>query len=218
MKTLDWKSLEEAKILVIGHDPRLQLSDTLASYVFFADYYFKSEPKGGAEKRKYGLAKSAFEHILYLTNNKFKAEQIYLTNLCNEALPHAPKGKTVLIPEEKAINGINNIKQILSTNPSIELIFPMSLQVNYWLQKLEFYDGSNEFVANTEPKIVGLKNTPPYFEPMKSGTFKLVCGNKYKSKNSNHIVIPILHTKNFPLTNNFKTYEACYQMIKEYFI
>ncbi len=217
MKTLDWKSLEDAKILVVGHDPRLQLSDTIAPYVLFANYYFKPEPKSGAEKRKYGLAKSTFEHILYLTNNKFRPEQFYLTNLCNDALPHAPKGKTVLIPKEKAKNGINNIKQILSTNPSIELIFPMSLQVNYWLQKLGFYAGSVDFITSTEPKIIGLNNSQPYFEPKRSGTFKLVCGNIYKAENTMHTIIPILHTKNFPLKNNFKTYEACYQKIKEYF-
>ena len=217
MKTNDWKSLDDAKIVVVGHDPRLQVSDTIATYAFFADYYFKPEPKSGSEKRKYGLAKSAFEHILYLTNNKFTPEQIYITNLCNDALPHAPKNKTVLIPKDKAIDGISNIRQILTTNPSIEIIFPMSQQVNYWLQKLEFYAGRKEFVENSEPKTKGLINTPPYFEPKKGRAFKLVCGNQYKVVNNKQLVIPILHTKNFPLKHNFKTYEDCYQKITEYF-
>lgn len=60
MSTKDFKPHKPAKVLIIGHDPRLQSSDTKAEYVLFADYYFKTDIKGGAEKRKQGLAKSLY--------------------------------------------------------------------------------------------------------------------------------------------------------------
>lgn len=100
--TKDWKAKDVAKILIIGHDPRLQNSDIISEFVLFANYYFKDIPNSQSEKKKYEIAKSTFEQIAYLTQDKFKAENIYITNLCNSALKHAPKGKTVLIPKEKA--------------------------------------------------------------------------------------------------------------------
>jgi len=42
--TKDWKAISEAKLLLIGHDPRFQESDTISEYSLFADYYFKPEP------------------------------------------------------------------------------------------------------------------------------------------------------------------------------
>jgi len=110
MKTLDWEPKENApRALLIGHDPRLQLSDTQAEYVLFANYYFDKTIRDKAFKRKYGLATSAFTQISHITNGKIKPEEIYITNLCNSALPHAPKGKTVYIPEVKAIAGVEII-------------------------------------------------------------------------------------------------------------
>lgn len=34
----DYGELSKAKVLVIGHDPRLRANDTIAEYYFFADY------------------------------------------------------------------------------------------------------------------------------------------------------------------------------------
>ncbi|MEI8205034.1 MAG: hypothetical protein WCH34_18595 [Bacteroidota bacterium] len=215
--TQDWKSIEPAKIILIGHDPRLQESHTIASFVMFADYYFRPEPKINSEKQKFGLAKSAFVQVTYLTSGKFKPEQIYLTNLCNNALPHAPKGKMVFIPKAEAEKGIKNIKKILKDNPTIEYIFPMSLQVNYWLQKLNFYDSMTTFVSDTEPKIKGVENDPPYFEPKKSSTFLMVCGHLYTVNDGKQTLIPILHNKNFPIKRNFIAYQVNYNEILAYF-
>ena len=36
--------LKNAKVLVIGHDPRLQNSNALANKAFFGDYYFEAIP------------------------------------------------------------------------------------------------------------------------------------------------------------------------------
>ena len=217
METKDWKSTEIAKVLLIGHDPRLQKSDTIAEYAFFADYFFNPLPRMNSEKRKYSLAKTTFDYIVNLTNEKFKPENIYITNLCNSSLNHSPKGKTVLIPEDKAKFGMGNIKRILKENPTIEYIFPMSLQVNYWLQKLDFYYSDSDFIELTEPLEKGLNNNPPYFQPKSLRTFLLICGKKYKINDGSQTIIPILHSKNFPLKKNFQTYENSINIIKEYF-
>lgn len=59
MQTLDWKPKEYTpRALLIGHDPRLQISDTQAEYVLFANYFFDNTIKDKAFKSKYGLAAS----------------------------------------------------------------------------------------------------------------------------------------------------------------
>jgi hypothetical protein len=217
MKTEDWKPEEPAMVLVIGHDPRLQKSDIQASYALFADYYFKPIPNKANEKKKYGLAKATYDHILFLTNNKIESKTIYITNLCNDGLPHAQKGKTVLIPKEKAQEGLNRIIKILEDYPTIEYIFPMSLQVNYWLQKLGFYRSDDDFVVKSEPKEAGMRNNEPYYEPIKSKTFLMICGNRYRPINGSQVIIPILHSKQFPLNQRTEAYKAAYERIRSYF-
>jgi len=217
MRTNDWKSREKAKVLVIGHDPTLQNSEERAPFVLFANYFFEDKPKKYPELQKFKLAKSTFDQITEVTNGIIKPEEIYVTNLCNVPLLRAPKGKTVFIPEIKAIEGLKNIQTILNENPTIEYIFPMSLQVNYWLQKLDFYNSKTDFVIETEPKAKGIKNENPYFEPKKTKTFLKICGNQYKTKNGNQIIIPILHSKNYPIKGNFTAYKEKYENIKNYF-
>lgn len=218
MKTLDWKPKEQApRALLIGHDPRLQNSDTQAEYVLFANYFFDNTIKDRSFKSKYGLAASAFNQLTDITNGKIKPEEIYITNLCNSALPHAPKSKTVYISEDKAITGFENIKRIVKENPSIEYIFPMSLQVNYWLQKLGLYQSSIEFVKNSSPKTIGVHNEPPYYEPVGKSPFLMICGNRYQVAGGTQTVIPILHAKCFPLNKQFRAYEPAYEKIRNYF-
>ncbi|MBP8993836.1 MAG: hypothetical protein KBG30_08500 [Bacteroidales bacterium] len=218
MKTLDWKPKEHnPRALLIGHDPRLQNSDTQAEYVLFANYFFDKTIKDRAFKSKYGLATSAFNQITNITNGKIKPEEIYITNLCNSALPHAPKGKTVYIPEDKALAGVENIKRIIEENPSIEYIFPMSLQVNYWLQKLGLYQSSAEFVVISTPKTIGIQHEPPYYEPTGKSPFLLICGNRFQVTGGTQTVIPILHAKCFPLNKQFRAYEPAYERMSSYF-
>jgi hypothetical protein len=218
MQTLDWKTQEHTPIaLLIGHDPRLQNSDTQAEYVLFANYYFDKNIRDRAFKRKYGLAASAFNQISHITNGKIKPEEIYITNLCNSALPHAPKNKTVYIPEDKAIAGVENIKKIIEENPSIEYLFPMSLQVNYWLQRLGLYQSNTEFVVESTPKTIGIQNESPYYEPIGKSPFLLICGNRYRVTGGTQTVIPILHAKCFPLNKQFKAYEPAYERMRLFF-
>lgn len=213
----DWGNLKTAKILVIGHDPRLKQSDTIAEYCFFADYYLKQNITGNVDRRKKGLASSVFNLVSDLTNNKFSPDEIYITNLCNEVLPHAKQGKTVYIPENKAKDGIKRIENILSSS-NIEYVFATSLQVNYWLQKLGFYSSNNKFLLDTQPKEDAIDSGYPYFEVNKKGTFKQICGNIYSINNYNAKIIPILHPKQYPLSTVMKGhYGESYEYIKTYF-
>ena len=217
MKTKDWKPSGTPKALVIGHDPRLQESDTIAPYALFADYYFNPIPTKPSEKRKYGLAKVTYDQITYITNSKIKPDTIYITNLCNYPLSHAPKRKMVYIPKDKAQEGLDNIIKILAELPTIEYIFPMSSQVNYWLQKLGFYDSNDSFIARSEPREKGIKFDPSYFAPKYSRTFLLICGNIYSPIGRQQKIIPILHSKQFPLNKKTIKYNLCYDRIREYF-
>jgi hypothetical protein len=214
--TKPWGDPNKAKVLVIGHDPRLQASNTLAGYCLFADYYEKYHsralPTTRTELSKYQLAKSVFDCIGDLTADKVNYKELLITNLCNKALGHAPPNKTVLIPEDKAMEGLTEIRNLLK-NSQVKLIFPMSQQVNYWLQKLGFYSGDSIFLAKSEPKENGKKNTQPYYQPQETNVFKLICGNEYIS-DIQYKTYPILHTKNYPLKGKFTVYEENYARCK----
>jgi hypothetical protein len=215
----DWNPLEHngvtPKVLLIGHDPRLQSSDNEAEFALYSNYYFEKKTLKGSEKRKYGLAASSFKQVTDNTNNKFRAEEIYVTNLCNNFLDHAPKGKTVLIPESIAKEGCERILEILSKYKTIEYIFPMSQQVNYWLQYFGFYDKDTDFLEKAAPKQVGIDNKPPYYEAIKQkdAPFLDICGNVYTLKTGQKL-IPILHSK---LYGKSPSYFPCYERIKEHF-
>lgn len=216
LRCKDWGDLSKAKVLLIGHDPRLQESDTIAEYCFFADYYFKQVSKI-QDRRKQGLAKSAFNLVMDLTNGKFSVGEIYITNLCNDELPRTNEGETVYIPQEKAEEGIQRINNILS-NSNIEYVFATSLQVNYWLQKLGLYSSDNEFLYETHPRKSGLINEGAYFKPKKPKSFKKICGNIYDINNHDAKLIPVLHPKLYPLNARMREhYYEHYESIKRFF-
>lgn len=205
--------LTQAKVLVIGHDPRLTRSKTIAEYAFFADYYSNPIPEKVSEKRKYELAKAVYEYIYELTGNKYSKDEIYITNLCNTALSPV-KGRTVYINEESAKLGLEEIRQFLSDS-NIEIIFAMSQQVNFWLQKLGFYSSNNAFLSDSEPKIEGVNSNPSYFVAKKQGAFKSICARVYLA-DGKYKIVPILHIKNWPLKSEacIIAYEDSYRGLK----
>ena len=215
----DWNPLFEKgvapRVLLIGHDPRLQLSDTIAEYALFSNYYFEEVPKNRVDKRKFGLAEKSFEQILDITNHRFRADEIYVTNLCNESLVHAPQGKTVLIPENVAKEGYERIATIIYKYKTIEFIFPMSQQVNYWLQHFGLYQTPTDFMNKAKPKQKGIDNNPPYYEAVKQRDhpFLEICGNVY-NLNTGQKLIPVLHTKQY---GRLVTYSHCYEQIRKFF-
>jgi len=217
MRTLPYGNPKIARVLVIGHDPRLQESDTVAEYAFFADYYFRPIPASGSEKRKYGFASSVLSCINHLTAGKYRDEELMITNLCNEALPHTPKGKTVLIPESKAEEGLAHIRQLL-VRSKIEVIFAMSLQVNYWLHNLRFCLHDSTFVDLATPRESACYGPNPYYSPKKHKAFQLVCGREYMA-DGKYRLYPILHVKQWPLKGAVKSaYWDAYETYRNYFL
>lgn len=212
MATKPWIPAEP-KILVIGHDPRLQDYDTIAEYALFSDYHFMTQSNGGGFASKKGLADSVFNCIHEITNNKFSDDEICVTNLCNNALPPCEK-RTVFIPQQEAEEGIKAIQNLLSDNPTIQYIFAMSEQVNYWLQKLGFYPEVKEFIEKAEPDSnCAFKGC---YQPKKGGAFLSICGEQYKVNKGTQTIIPILHVKCYPLKGNFAAYQSNYDKIKKY--
>ena len=214
----DWNPLVELnvipKVLLIGHDPRLHNSKDEAEYALYSNFYFNKEVlKSCSEKRKYGLAAKSFDQILDITNGRFKTEEIYVTNLCNKFLPHtARKGQTVYISETNANDGYKRIVAILSQYKTIEYIFPMSQQVNYWLQYFGLYHTDTDFLENAKPKQKGVESKPQYYEPVRQKAFLKICGNVY-SLSIGQKLIPILHTKAYENA----AYNLCYERIREFF-
>ena len=101
MRTKDWKAINNAKVLVVGEDSNLQWSETVPEYVMFADYYFRGFPEDHGERSRNVEARNLFNYITKLTGNQMTPEDFYITNLCNDNLEPAPKGKRVLIPKIK---------------------------------------------------------------------------------------------------------------------
>ncbi len=185
-----------AKLFIIGHDPRLQRSDTETKHVFFLDLLESPPPQASPERAKYSLARSTIEYIMLLIGWRLPITEMYFTNLCNEFLEHAPKGQTVLIPNDVADRGIKDIDYAIKKGAP-RLILPMSLQVFYHLAR-------TNFVPNTDLRIqVFLEKAKPnkkhrqrkaYKESGKA-PFLDVCGDVFY--HSNIPVVPILHVKSW---------------------
>ena len=93
--------LSRATILVIGHDLRLQDSDAEAEVTLFMDYLLRPKPAQPSKARKYELAQAVVHYVAALAGREVHLEELYVTNLCNEFLPHAPAGSTVYIRMRK---------------------------------------------------------------------------------------------------------------------
>ncbi|BEG99435.1 hypothetical protein [Bacteroides sedimenti] len=218
MRSKDLKSANPAKVLVIGEDSNLQWTDTVTKYAMFADYYFRSFPEDHGERSRNVEARNLFNHLTYITLNSINPDEMYITNLCNDYVEPAPKGKRVLIPEEKAIRGLEHIEWILEQNPSIELILPMSLQTNYWLQRLGFYGGDEDFLHGAQPRRVGMESIQPFYQPVDGKAFRTIIGNIYDAKSHPVKVIPLLPTKDYPLKDkNLELYAEAYEKIRAFF-
>lgn len=218
MRSKDWKAVKTAKVLLVGEDSNSQWSDDVSEYVMFADYYFRDFPADHGERSRNVEAQNLFAHLNGATAGRFKPDEVYVTNLWRESLPRAPKGKRVLIPEAQAKVGLDHIDWILIANPTIEWVVPMSMQVNYWLQKLGFYGGGDAFITAAEPRRTGMASEPPYYQPVDGKAFQQVCGKIYEAKERPVKVAPVLAAKDFPLRErNLEQFGAAYKQLDEYF-
>ena len=192
----------KSRVLVIGHDPRLRDSDALANHAFFADLFFKPIPARGSELAKYGLAKAIYSYIGELTSYRYTASQMVLTNLCNDHLPHAPKGRVVLIHEAEAKRGLADIRRLISL-ARFELVFAMSEQVNYWLHALGFCVSRGGFLLKSAPKERGVQHNPPYYEPKEPRAFQSIAYLRHETT-AGIPVYPIVHVRSWPLRGPFQ--------------
>ena len=178
----------------------------------------RRKPDNAPERAKYRLAEATFTYIAHLTSLRYAADQLVFTNLCNAAVPHAPANRTVYIPEQQAEAGIDSIRSILRRS-RIEVVFAMSQQVNYWLQRFGFYTPVPEFLENAEPKSRGVNSQPPYYEPRRSRAFLSICGNRYQT-DEGPALFPILHVKSWPLRGAqakayTKSFDSCVNELKQ---
>ena len=83
--------------------------------------------------------------VSHLAGRQVDLSEIYATNLCNEFLDHQPGSGTVLIPEDKAQKGIEEIAKTVESG-HFKVILPMAVQPFYNLCKFGFVDERNELV------------------------------------------------------------------------
>ncbi|MFI3320870.1 MAG: hypothetical protein SNH01_09435 [Rikenellaceae bacterium] len=217
MKTADWSSIVTTKVLLVGENSTLQWKDEVLEHAMFLDYYFRHAPYDLGERSRYSEAKTIFETLQELTCGVCRPEQVHGTLLSNNQLQRPPKGKHILIPERDAREGVEHIKWILKKNPTIEYIFVMGLQTNYYLQRFGLYECgelTEPFLKGAEPRRVGLSSYNPFYQPVNAKPFREVCFRRYGVKGFPNVqIIPILPVKSYPLvgselTNFGESFEA----------
>jgi hypothetical protein len=206
--------INTATILVIGHDPRLQRSQAEASVAFFLDYLDYPCPTSRSEARKYDLAKALWEYINELADRTVPLAKLYVTNLCNELLEHTPGSGTVLIPDNKAQLGSEEIVKAAAAG-DFKLILPMAVQPFYHLCRLGFLDEDSEVVKSF---LVGARPRPDKAAEsiyVQSGRapFLNVCGQRFHHRGVP--VIPVVHVKQWPLRPRMRRYAEPMQRAKE---
>ena len=199
MRTKDWKAINTPKILVIGEDSNLQWSETVAKYAMFADYYFRGFPEDHGERSRNVESRNLFNYVMRLTDHQLTPEDVYITNLCNDDVEPAPKGKRTFIPEEKAQKGIEHIKWILSENPSIKCILA-------------------DFLRAAEPRRNGKESLSPFYQPVDGKAFTMICGRAYDATDFPVKVFPVLPAKDYPLSDqNLDRYAKALDQVVNYF-
>ena len=199
-----------ARVFVIGHDPRLQISDAQAETVFFLDYLEPARPTSGPEAAKYGLASATVKYMEHLTGGTVPLAEMYFTNLCNEFLPHPRKRGTVLIPDEVAERGIAEIEKALRQGKP-HVIIPMSLQVFYHLARAGFVAMGDDLHAAFLQKATPKRKYAEGGAYMETGRapFLDVCGRRFL--HGDIPVVPVLHVKSWSSRRHGEAYESAMQ-------
>ncbi len=222
IKTADWGSLLTTKSLLIGENATLQWKDEVVEHAMFLDYYFEHAPYDLGERSRWSEAKAIFEALLDMSSGVVLPQEVHGTLLSNEILPRPPKGKHLLIPQREAIEGAKHIKSVIEKNPTIEYIFVIGLQANYYLQRCGLYscgEESESFLRGAEPRRVGLTSRDPFYQPVDAKPFRKICFNRYEATSYTGVtVIPILPIKSYPLTgNDLEAFGENYERLKASF-
>ena len=200
--------IHTATILVIGQDPRLQRSQAEAETAFFFDYLARPRPASRSEARKYDLAKAVWDYAGDLAGRDVSLEELYVTNLCNQFLDHTPGSGTVLIPDDVARRGVEQIAQTVADG-DFKVILPMAVQTFYGLCRWSFIDeGDSELIVRF---LKGARPRPSKAEQgvyVQSGSapFLAVCGRRFHHRGVP--VVPIVHVKQWPLKPRMVKYKG----------
>lgn len=217
-KTQDWSSVITPKVLIVGENSTLQWSEEVIDHVMFLDYYFRHMPYDHGERSRYVEARSVFDAITALSAGRYRPEQVYATNIAMDELVRPPRGKHLLIPEKSARQGVAHIRNILKDNPSIETVFAMSIQTNYWMQHIGLYGGDADFLHGAQPRNVGITSPLPYYQPVNAKVFGDICGRIFDIEGAEAKLIPILAPKDHPLSEvNYERFGAAYESVRQYF-
>jgi hypothetical protein len=194
-----------SSILIIGHDPRLQYSQAQAQVAFFLGYLARPRPSSASEARKYDLARALWDYVQGLTGRTLALDELYVTNLCNEFLDHVPGSGTVLIPDDKAQRGAEEIADAVAKG-TYSVIVPMAVQPFYHLCRFGFIDENTEqvrrFVAGARP--LASKAAQGIYQQSGTAPFLSVCGQRFHHQGVP--VVPIVHVKQWPLTTRMARY------------
>jgi hypothetical protein len=189
--------LDSAAILVIGHDPRLQRSQTEAEFAFFMDYLTRPRPTLRSEQRKYDLAEAVANYVTELAGRPVALKELYVTNLCNEFLDFTPGSGTALIPDDRARQGVEEITNAAAIG-NFKIILPMAVQPCYHLCRLGFIDEDTErvrrFVTGARPRA--FKAAQGIYVQSGSAPFLAMCGQRLHHRGVP--VVPIVHVKQWP--------------------
>jgi hypothetical protein len=198
-------NIEQANIMIIGHDPRLQNSQAEAEYAFFLDYLLRPRPGRASEARKYDLAHALLSYISEVADQEIPLESLYVTNLCNEFLPSTHGRGTVLIPEDHAEKGMSFICQAIS-QCHLRLILPLSLQVSFHLGRLCFFDETDERILNfvRQARPASIKANQGAYVSVGTAPYLEMCGRRLHHHGIP--VVPMLHVKQWPLGARMKRY------------
>jgi hypothetical protein len=179
-----------AKVLVVGHDPRLQRSDAEAEYAFFFEF-LKRSPKNRGEVQKQGLARAVRAYLKWLAGYEIPLDQLYVTNLCNEFIERQQSG-VIYIPEAQARHGVQSLTDTVAQG-QFKVIIPMAEQTFYWLCQLGFVEDADErvqtYIQIAQPKVAKAK-LGVYVKSGKA-PFVTVCGQRFHHQGVP--IIPILH-------------------------
>lgn len=223
MRTSDWASILSPKILLVGENSTLQWKDEIIEYVMFLDYYFRPKPYDLGERSRYSEAKTIFDYLKEITGGICRPEQLYGTILSNDIHQRPPKGKHIFIPDRSAQNGVMHIKRLLTEHPTIEYVFVIGLQTNYYLQKYKLYSCGDtlteKFIKGAEPRRAGVSSVEPYYQPVDAKPFRDICYNMYNINGFEKVkIVPILPVKYYPLKDTeLKNFGENFERLKDYF-
>lgn len=190
--------LRTASILVIGHDPRLQNSQTEARFAFFFEYLQNARPTAPSEAEKYDLANAVWQYMNQLAHQDLPLDALYVTNLCNHFLERGEVRGTLLIPDTLAQEGVRQIEQIVAQG-HFKIIVPLSLQTFYHLCRLNFLDEDTptiaEFIRAARPQAAKVQQG--IYEQTGKSPFLSVCGRRFH--HAGVPVVPVVHSRQWPL-------------------